>query len=65
MSDLTISGPDTWKRFTNTTHEQILWYYNNILDISVKRGINQFLIVNLTVAVTEMDNRGRVTSTDS
>ena len=56
MSDLTISGPDTWKRFTNTTHEQILWYYNNILDISVKRGINQFLIVNLTVAVTEMDN---------
>ena len=56
VSDLMICGPGTWKRFTNTTPEQILWYSNNILDIAVKRGINQFLIVNLTVAVTEMDN---------
>jgi hypothetical protein len=60
-----ITGPDTWKRFKNTTPKQILWYYNSILDIAVKRDINQFLIVNLTVAVTEMENRAQVTSADS
>lgn len=64
VSDLMITGPDTWKRFTNTTPKQILWYYNSILDIAVKRDINQFLIVNLTVAVTEMENRAQVTSAD-
>ena len=53
VSDLLITGSQTWKRF-NATSADILWYYSEIVDIAHQRPSNTFLVKNLDEAVREM-----------
>lgn len=53
VTDLQITGHDTWKRF-NASPEETLWYYQQILDIAKQRDVPIFLEVNLTTAVETM-----------
>lgn len=46
VSDLLITGQETWKRF-NATPDDILWYYSSLLNVAQKREANIFLIRNL------------------
>lgn len=57
-SDVRITGPETWRRF-NASPEDILWYYNGILSTAKERKANQFLVVNLQVAIDEMAARSK------
>jgi len=52
-TDLAITGPSTWDRFTASA-EEILWYYRTIGNIVHSRLGNQFLIANLTSAYADM-----------
>ena len=52
-SDLRITGRDTWKRF-NASPADILWYYDGILSTAKEHNANQFLVLNLEVAIEEM-----------
>lgn len=58
VTDLRISGPTTWDRF-NSSSEEILWYYTEILDIGLARSSNAFLKTNLQATVTEMTDLNR------
>ena len=53
VSDLLITGPQTWQRF-NASSADILWYYSEIVDIAHQRQSNAFLVKNLDEAVREM-----------
>ena len=53
VSDLMIIGPETWERF-NASPEDILWYYESILEIAKERSENEFLVTNLEAAVQDM-----------
>jgi (p)ppGpp synthase/HD superfamily hydrolase len=53
VSDLRITGPNTWERF-NAGPADILWYYNGILSAAKERNVNQFLVLNLAVAIEQM-----------
>ena len=53
VSDLMITGPETWDRF-NASPEDILWYYESILEIAKERSENEFLVTNLEAAVQDM-----------
>ena len=53
VSDLMITGPETWDRF-NATADDILWYYQEILDVGTIRQGNPFLVANLREALREM-----------
>ena len=53
VSDLLITGPQTWQRF-NASSADILWYYSEIVDIAHQRQSNAFLAKNLDEAVKEM-----------
>ena len=53
VSDLKITGPSTWDRF-NASGEQILWYYESIIEVAKEREAVPFLAVNLGEAVSDM-----------
>ena len=52
-TDLMITGPSTWDRF-NASGEQILWYYESIIEVAKEREAVPFLAVNLGEAVSDM-----------
>ena len=58
VTDLRISGHTTWDRF-NSSREEILWYYTEILNIGLARSSNAFLKSNLQATVTEMTDLDR------
>ncbi len=53
VTDLLISGPSTWDRF-NSSPEEILWYYNQVLSTGRAKQGNTFLLTNLAEAIGEM-----------
>lgn len=53
VSDLMITGPETWRRF-NAIPQDILWYYSQILRVGEQLKGNQLLVVNLDEVVQEM-----------
>ena len=53
VSDLMITGPSTWDRF-NASAEEILWYYQAVVEIAIQRESIDFLRVNLEQVVAEM-----------
>lgn len=53
-TDLMVVGPDMLKRF-NGNAEQILWYYNSILEILEQRGVNPTLTTSLRHTVKEIE----------
>jgi (p)ppGpp synthase/HD superfamily hydrolase len=57
VTDLRIQGPSTWDRF-NSSREEILWYYREILNIALQSDAPDFLKVNLTEAVGSMGTVG-------
>jgi len=50
VTDLMISGPETWDRF-NATPTEILWYYEGILTVGHEGQASTFLRVNLADSV--------------
>ena len=52
-TDLMITGPSTWDRF-NASAEEILWYYQAVVEIAIQRESIDFLRVNLEQVVAEM-----------
>jgi len=60
VTDLRIQGPSTWDRF-NSSREEILWYYQEILAIALESDVPDFLKVNLTEAVETMRTIGAET----
>ena len=60
VTDLRIQGPSTWDRF-NTSSQEILWYYQEILTIALESDVPEFLKVNLTEAVKTMRTIGAET----
>lgn len=52
-TDLAITGPSTWERF-NASAEEILWYYESVIDVAREREAVPFLLVNLGDAVSDM-----------
>lgn len=53
VSDLRISGPQTWDRF-NAEPLDILWYYTEIQTIGQQKNANGFLQSNLDAAIAIM-----------
>jgi (p)ppGpp synthase/HD superfamily hydrolase len=56
-TDLVIQGASTWERF-NSSREEILWYYQGILEIALQSDAPEFLKVNLAEAVETMGTIG-------
>lgn len=54
VSDLLITGPQTWDRF-NASPEHIRWYYESILEIGNENSENEFLVTNLEAAVQKIE----------
>ena len=52
-TDLAITGTSTWYRF-NASAEEILWYYQAVVEIAIQRESIDFLRVNLEQVVAEM-----------
>ena len=52
-TDLAITGTSTWDRF-NASAEEILWYYQAVVEIAIQRESIDFLRVNLEQVVAEM-----------
>jgi (p)ppGpp synthase/HD superfamily hydrolase len=50
VTDLMITGPETWDRF-NASPPEILWYYESILSVGFERRALSFLRVNLADSV--------------
>jgi len=59
VSDLRITGADTWKRFNAEPHE-IFWYYRTIGNIARRNSGNEFLVTNLTAAYADMSKHGNL-----
>jgi (p)ppGpp synthase/HD superfamily hydrolase len=59
VSDLRITGPDTWNRFNAEPHE-IFWYYRTIGNIARRRSGNDFLTTNLIAAYADIREHGEV-----
>lgn len=53
VSDLLITGPQTWDRF-NAIPDDILWYYVSVLEIGNEHLGNVFLVTNLESAMQDM-----------
>jgi len=53
VSDLSIHGSKTWKKF-NASREQILWYYTSNLLVAQERKASIFLVDALDRALGEM-----------
>ena len=46
VTDLQIIGEDIWKRF-NAPKSDIIWYYENVLEILISREVSKFLTKQL------------------
>ena len=52
-TDLQNQGPSLWNRF-NANHEDIIWYYESVLAVLVKRQVSPSLLTPLKNAISLM-----------